>query len=309
MRHERSQTSITLHRPSPKGQRQGPLMATWVANPNKPFALADKTGRVVFHFPKIRGAEKPKKTLKVTSGSSTAITGPPLSFSSISLDFGFSAESGALDPSDFSSQEQLAHHVRLDNSNGIRPLLLHRDSGLTACRDRLADFNMLPPSLILPFLDLDTDLLLDECKRFNMDQDEDEDDVPLNMEDYIDFSDDSEESENDEECLAVMTGNESPSSSAQAPSTQSDARPAQNWLDDLGKGMVNAFRRDQHRHATLKLDEKNPDSLKFMREDTLGDCARASLSPQIGPLKKRRMNDGPSHTESINLARAALAIS
>jgi hypothetical protein len=277
-------------------------MGSWVADPTKPIALIDNTGTSLIIFQ----ASRPAKTNKrahhpVTSGISTANTNPRMPRPSFSSDIGYSPDCSEPDRSELSTQEYAAHHARLAKPKVITPQLLHRNPGFSAYKHRLIDEDIESPATFLPVSDLNPEVLYNEYDE----SDENEGDIPLNINDFVDFGDDSEDSGDDKEYSAITTTNQSPSEPRQAQSTPIEAR-SQKFLEHLGKGVVTAFRRDQYRHATLlplHLEDDILDPFDFAMKDGMHAAASASLSP----VQERQISEGPNYAESISQARAALA--
>lgn len=271
-------------------------MGSWVADPTKPIAWIDKTGTSLIVLRASRPAKTNKRTLDpVASGTSTVKTSPRMPRPSFSSDVGYSPDYSEPDRSELSTQEYETHHARLAKPTVVAPQLLHRNSGFAASRHHLRDKDIESPATFLP---MNSSFFFDQFYE----SDENGGDIPLDINDFVDFGDDSEDSGDDKKYSAATTTDQSPLKPRQAQSWPIEAQ-SQNFLEHLGKGVVTAFRRDQYRHATL---------LPLYMEDDILDpidfaTMHATASAPLSPVRERQMSEGPNYAENINQARAALA--
>jgi hypothetical protein len=313
-RHERSLAPMPANRSGQKGHRPGPPMGSWIADPTKPIALVDKSGTSLIIF----RAQKAKTNRTVASSSSTANTSPRMSRPSFSSDIGNSPDCTERDRSDLSSHDYAVHYARSNKPKVIMPLLLHSNPGISSYRHRLVEHDTEPPAHLLPIADLHPDVLFNQFDEY----DENEGDIPLDINDFVDFGDDSEESEDDKEYSTATKTHQSPPKLGKAHSTPMGVQSPPNLLDHLGKGVVTAFRRDQNRHATLaplRLEDDILDPFGFAMEQGMYASAHTSMSPTVSramspeigppmsPVQSFRMSELPSLEESVRQAKAALA--
>lgn len=303
LRHERSQAPIPLHRPSQKGQRPGPPMGSWIAASTKPIALIDKTGTSLIIFRAPQEAQTNQRTPhRVASGNSTANTSPLMSRPSFSSDIGYSPDCSEFDPSEFPGRRYAA---RLNQTELIPPLLLHQNPGISACKHPPIDEVIQPSVPYFPPPEWSPEEAFSQYEESEENLSE-----TLVFNDFIDFTNASEESRDDTEYSATTIRDPSPSRMANYQNVPTEAQPSQTLIDHLSKGIVTALHRDRYRNGNLTLSHREGDILDSFNvpvDHGLYATTSASLSPEMRPAKKRRMSDGPSRAESISQAKAALA--
>lgn len=280
---EASLPSTPIRKPTtvPASHRYGPSMGSWIADPTKPIAVIDSTGKHMVIIP----AQRPTKADKLfshvsTSGSSTANNSPRNSFAGL---VGGLDESDN-DRSDFSSQEFMGSMYG-SGANVMMPGLLH---GAAGSEHILGGQVMGPPEAFYPFKSVGPDgQLLEDADD---DDDDDDDDENLwNVHDFIDFGDGSSDDEKqDGEDTEVPPSAATPA----ATSSNTTVGSAHNLLEHFDRGVVTAFRRNQHRHQAL-LRRPNPSSSLRGGDAIKGGRHIAANSP-ISPLRKRKPSDSLS---------------
>lgn len=265
-------------------------MGSWIADPNKPIAVIDCTGKRMVIYP-ARNPSKRDTNLfghAVSTDSSIAATSPRNSF----VGLVGTIDDSDNDRSDISSQE-CGGPMLSAGANMMMPGLFH---GAQGSEYLLGGQVLGPPEAFYPFKSIGPDGNVIED-----DEDEDEDDENLwNVHDFIDFGDGSSESDDNAEDYTEVPP--SPSTSkiahlgstpAKPESTPTGKSTAQELLDHFDRGVVTAFRRNQHRHQTLL---RRPQHQEFMGTGPSsvragsaikGGRAIAANSP-ISPLRKRK---------------------
>ena len=227
-------------------------------------------------------------------------------------DHSWSPDCSDLDCSDLDSLEFWDPNAPLENPGVIRPGLLHKNPKFPASHYRLMEQVAEPPPLFVPPMEMNPDLFLTQDNESN---DHEHEDIPLNIDDFIKFSDDSSEgSTDDKEFSATIMSDQTPSGLMAGQHPPTTAGPSHDFLEYLGDGIAAAFHRDQHLPATQlpsfleddTLDSSIVDSFDSV-EDGSDAPASVSLCPEIWPSKKRRLSDGVNRAESVSQARAALA--
>lgn len=312
LRHERSQAPMPLHRPSQKGKRLGPPMGSWIADPTKPIVLFDKTGSSLLVFGPLQDAKTNKKTPHQMAGCKSAVdTTSRKSRLSFPSDHSWSPDCSDLDLSDLDSLEGWDPNAPFEKPSVISSGLLHENPKFPPSHYRLIEQVTEPPPLFLQPMGINPEFFLTQDNESN---DHEGDDIPLNIRDFIEFSDDSEDGTDDKESSATIMSDQTPSGLMAAQHPPTTTQPSHDFLNYLGDEIAAAFHRDQHLPATQlpsffeddTLDSSIVDSFDSV-EDGSDAPASASLCPEIWPSKKRRLSDGLNRAESVSQARAALA--
>ena len=210
-------------------------MGTFVADPNKPVALVDSTGRHLVIIPAHASARHDWLESATNSRCGTASNSP---------------RATTVQPVDESDTEALATPQQAEFS----PML---SSGanlmMTALGNDTTPGGQVtgPPEAFYPSRDLTFDSSLEE----------DEDDDPeeaLNVEDFIDFGNGSSDEEMEDDTLAspMVATTAQNTSAANTPTTpnrsaEHQANSAERFLNHLDRGIVTAFRRNHSRYQAL----------------------------------------------------------
>ena len=234
--------------PTPASRRHGPSMASWVVDPTKPIAVIDSTGKTMLIYAAPRSVKKSESAF-ISSLSSSATASPRTSMAGVTNTFDGAFDDSENDRSDPSSQEQSTTMLG-SAANLMMPGLLHGAPGM----EHILGGSVLgPPEAFYPFKSIDSNgMLLDD----NGDEDEDEDDDPedlLNIQDFIDFGDDSSDIEDQmiddsDSTLLAKPLSDTPSKTSAMSAQRSSSI---DLLQHFDKGVVASFRRNQTRHQSL----------------------------------------------------------
>jgi hypothetical protein len=234
-------------RPQASSSRRGPVLGTWIADPSKPIAVVDKTGRVKYYSVQNKTYDALESTM------SSAQSSPQRSFVPLAR------------PQSAGAISQSAHFGSNMTSQVTSP-----GNGV----DLLTSDTFLP-------LELDTSAFFDDFD----DEDEDEIENSLKIDDLIDFGDDSEseDGDNGDESAPQTPAKITPKQSADRPSSQS-------LLEHFDRGVVSAFRRNQHRAQTVtgRLPMGSLVAIKGGRHTVANN--------PISPLRKRKAPKSVSQT-------------
>ncbi|KAL8768959.1 MAG: hypothetical protein Q9194_005576 [Teloschistes cf. exilis] len=238
-----------LPKPPPRRFRQGtkwsPTMGSWVTNPTKPIAVVATSGKRLIVYPAQRPESRGDKIFPTIASAPASPRPTPAKLAALAHHT--ATEESEVERSGKSSQETATPML------SASPDLVM--SGLGLGRANLVSGHTLgTPEVFFPFgsAGADDDVMDDEL---DIDDDDEEDagEGLLNIEDFINFSDDSEDSEHDGEHTAKETRSHSvavpetqqPKASLTSPSPSPTA-PTHNLLDHLDRGVVTAFRRNQY---------------------------------------------------------------
>ena len=287
--YSREKTPIPAERPTTKSRflRRGPSMGSWIADPTKPIAVIDSSGKHMVIIPAQRPLQPEKRFSHIpSSGSSTANNSPRNSFVGLAN----AVDDSENDRSDYSNQEFVGPMLG-SGANLMIPGLLH---GAPGSEHILGGQVLGPPEAFYPFTSIEADgnIVQEE------DEDDDDDDEDLwNVNDFIDFGDGSSDSEKEGSDTEVLA---SPATSMVAIPGSTPIRPdnshltsttAVDLLEHLDRGVVTAFRRNQNRHQT------------YLRRP-LGTSGRAvitgsrglGINTPISPMRKKKLDQKKSAT-------------
>ncbi|KAL9596141.1 MAG: hypothetical protein Q9219_006002 [cf. Caloplaca sp. 3 TL-2023] len=282
----------------PPGHRWGPTLGSWIADPTKPIAVVASSGTQLIVYPAQRPSSRGGKVFPTiaSSSQSSAQASPRTSLPLLAApSYPTAPDESEVEKSDISNQESSTRML------GASPNLFGRHA-------------LGPPEAFFPFhsIGIDGEIVVDGPGVDDDDDDDDDDDEGLlNIEDFIDFGDESEDT--DGEDRSDGKGFQSPTL---APSDFTDADPtpmasptapssSHHFLDHLDKGMVTAFRRNQYGYDASGYRSSNsssvhiPNAIKsnaFVAANTLDALKKRKLSDDIGPsamadqaFAKRRM--------------------
>ncbi|KAJ5749233.1 uncharacterized protein N7511_010929 [Penicillium nucicola] len=257
-------------------RRRGPIMGTFVADPHKPVALVDCTGKHLVIIPAYASSRHDWLESAANSMPGTANTSPRQT----TLHLVDESDTDAL-----VSPHQTDFSPMLASSANLMMTALGND--LTPGGQVMG-----PPEAFYPSQDFTIDSSFEE----------DEDDDPesaLNVDDFIDFgngsSDEDDDMDNqfdDEAQVSPMGPPSVKSIGARTPTRKSESQPPNNeerFLNHLDKGIVTAFRRNHNRYqALLRL----PQHREFMPANSPARPAsvfrHAKNNDQRTPTRKRK---------------------
>jgi hypothetical protein len=259
-------------------RRRGPIMGTFTADPHKPVALVDCTGKHLVIIPAYASSRHDWLDSAANSMPGTANTSP---------------RQTTLHLVDDSDTDALASPTQTDFS----PMLASSANlMMTALGNDLTPGGQVmgPPEAFYPSQDFTID------SSFEDDDDEDPESA-LNVDDFIDFGDGSSDEDEDmdkeyDESAQVspMVPPTSKSMGTPTPTRKSESQPYNNeerFLNHLDKGIVTAFRRNHNRYqALLRL----PQHREFMPANSPARPAsvfrHAKNNDQRTPTRKRKSN-------------------
>lgn len=284
----------------PPPRRRGPIMGTFVADPSKPVALVDRSGRHLVIIPAHSSSRQDWLESATTSICGTASNSP---------------RATTMQPVDESDTDAVTPHQAeltpmLSSSANLMMAALGNETA-PGCSQVMG-----PPEAFYPSRDLTFD------SSFEEDEDEDPEEA-LNVEDFIDFGDGSSDDEmgNDELNSPVTPFSQGANASASAgvgarggtdeptgtsaragdsdtPTPNPDIQAssaAERFLNHLDRGIVTAFRRNHNRYQTLL---RLPQHREFMPANSQAKPAsvfrhaNAKNSDPRTPIRKRRNTCG-----------------
>jgi hypothetical protein len=155
-----------------------------------------------------------------------------------------------------------------------------------------------PPEAFYPFVSINADgNMTQDGHSSSFDEDDIEDDEMWNIQDLIDFGDDTsdEEVDNDNDNDSGDSNNAAnPSSTPGRPSTACSEEQAHPLLNHLNSNIVGAFRRNQTRHQLLSRNAASRESLAFSGRYGTGTIRGikggrlAAANTPITPMRKSK---------------------
>ncbi|KAF9893128.1 hypothetical protein FE257_012539 [Aspergillus nanangensis] len=263
-------------------RRRGPVMGTFVADPHKPVALVDCTGKHLVIIPAYASSRHDWLESATNSVCGTANNSP---------------RATTMHLIDESDTDMLASPNQLD----LSPMLASSANlMMTALGNDIAPGGQVmgPPEAFYPSREFAID------SSFEEDDDDDDPEASLNVDDFIDFghngSSDEDELDKayDDDALAspmaapsslqvAASGTPTPNRCGESQPTNS----AERFLNHLDRGIVTAFRRNHNRYqALLRL----PQHREFMPANSPSRPAsvfrHARQADQRTPTRKRKAN-------------------
>lgn len=220
------------NRRSAPHRRRGPILGTFIADPSKPVALVDNTGKHLVIIPAYASSRHDWLESATNSICGTANNSPRATMMHV------------VDESDTDA---------VTSPNGMKtgPML---SSGANLMMTALGNDAtpggqaMGPPEAFYPSRTFPGDSSYE-------DDDIDDDEAMLNVDDFIDFGDGSSDEETDKGFDDDLTTSPMATSSVQGVSTPTPSRvgndSAERFLNHLDRGIVTAFRRHHNRYQTL----------------------------------------------------------
>lgn len=270
-------------------------MGTWIVDATKPCAVIDSTGENMIIRPATRPSKPNDMSVSLANSiTSTAHASPIISQSALAT----APDDNFVDASGFSSQASMYEYVDPVLGPGSDMVAASARFSTGHSRHPSTDHSLAAPSVFLPM-----DAIGNVGSFFEdddgLDDDLNDDDALLNIDDFIDFGDDSSEdgdqATGDDSTLTSPVTTEGPGA-VQLKTPSPDAIMASDDLmKHLDKHLVSAFRRGQPhhqpqsrpRHGNLSL---NSHALKGGRQAT----ANAPMSPQKKRKTSGSFGDRPS---------------
>ena len=272
----------------PPSRRFGPSLCSWVADPSKPIAVIDSTGKRMLIIPAKKSVDPSVDSFGFasSSASTTANTSPQTPFARLHED------------SDNERSDSSGQGVPIAGSgaNLMMGGLLRGAPGTEFIR---GGHVLGPPEAFYPFTSISADGILEDY-----DDDGEDDENLWDVNDLIDFGDGSSSSDGDDGpgSLFPISAASSPPATIGSPIERSPAQQqdlakadiaASRMLKHLDRGVVTAFKRDQHRHKFLIDRYQNrllypiPTLTAFERNAIKGGRLAAANAP-ISPIRKQR---------------------
>lgn len=272
-------------------RRRGPIMGTFVADPHKPVALVDCTGKHLVIIPAYASSRHDWLESAANSMPGTANNSP---------------RQTTLQLIDESDTDALASPNRTDFS----PMLASSANlMMTALGNDLTPGGQVmgPPEAFYPSQDFTIDSSFE-------DDDEDDPEAALNVDDFIDFGNGSSDEEDndhdndtfngfdDEALISPMATSSMQHMGTPTPTRNSESQQANNaerFLNHLDKGIVTAFRRNHNRYqALLRL----PQHREFMPANSPSRPAsvfRHARHQDVRALVRKRKASGYAGGEAV----------
>lgn len=151
-----------------------------------------------------------------------------------------------------------------------------------------------PPEAFYPFTSVSTDGTVIHDNLSSYDEDDMDDEDLWNVEDFVDFGDNSSDEEGGAEDDSGNTTADPLSSTPVRPTTKDSEAHA--LLNHLKGGIVGAFRRNQHHHQLLSRNAATRESLAFSGpygQGTLRGIKKGSLAAAntpITPMRRQKLS-------------------
>ncbi|EAW09866.1 uncharacterized protein ACLA_040820 [Aspergillus clavatus NRRL 1] len=269
-----SLTPVAESKNTPPVRRRGPILGTFVADPHKPVALVDCTGKHLVIIPAYASSRHDWLESATNSICGTANNSPRATTMHL------------IDESDTDA-------LGSPNRHDLSPMLASSANlMMTALGNDIAPGGQVmgPPEAFYPSRDFAIDSSFE-------DDDEDDPESALNVEDFIDFGDGSSDEEMGKmfddalaspmatTTMAAPTGTPTPNRGGES----QQASSAERFLNHLDRGIVTAFRRNHNRYqALLRL----PQHREFMPANSPSRPAsvfrHAKHADQRTPTRKRK---------------------
>ena len=283
-----------IDRPRPS-QRRGPTLGSWVADPTKPIAIVDSSGKRLIIYPAQRPQQKDTKIFPTLSSSSQSSvnTSPRVATSQMMTRSCMPViEDSDFDRSELSSQDFTAPMLSASPNLMMTGLLhgvsggehIHRGGQFAKAAEVFYPWYNAGPDGKGLFDDLNIDNYVDN-------NDDDDGEGVLNVEDFINFGEDSEGSDHETEFVVKSdqpdpNANQEDEQARQSPTVSSDSS-ARSLLEHFDKGVVTAFRRNQYSYDSRSHRLPHSSSL---RQNTMGFSRHTGTSPLLSMPKKRKMS-------------------
>lgn len=290
----------------PPGHRWGPTLGSWVADPTKPIAIVASSGKQLIVYPAQRPTNRGGKvfpTIASCSKSSAQIS-PRTPAPQLAAPFYPTVtDESEVERSEMSSQGTATPML------GASPNLVMSGLGLGS-GNMLSGHALGPPEAFFPFHSIGADgkVVLGGLDADDDDDDDDDGEDLLNIEDFIDFGQDSEDSDhegrsNSESLQSPKVGLSDQTDADATPTASPSAQSSPvNLYDHLNRGKVTAFRRNQFDNDSSVYRPSSSSS--FGVPNAIKSNAFVAAS-SFGPLKKRKLSDdfSPSVANSPAFAK------
>ncbi|KAI9844019.1 MAG: hypothetical protein M1837_005954 [Sclerophora amabilis] len=276
--------------------RRGPSLGSWVADPSKPIAVLDSTGKRVVIYP----AQKPSGSKGRLFGANSSSNSSPITMSP-QTPLASLVDDSENDRGGFSFETQRS------GLNGQRTNLMMGGLLHSAPENDLAISGQIfgPPEAFYPYWEPGTDGGPNKDGDFH----DDEDEAMLNVDDFVDFGDssssDEDDNDRDEEqpqnTKHSRSKNEGPISSPMITPSKPESKLthsnnySQKLIDHFDRGVVTSFRRNQTRprsrfsHGRPGLRDNSPFAPKTFDKTSMKGGRFAAIAPHTS-IRKRKLS-------------------
>ena len=270
-------------------------MGSWIADPDKPIAVIDSTGKRMVIYPALRQAGTDRSMVGgLADSQSSTVSGSPQR-THVGLYGDMDTQHNSV-----SSSEQLTPVI----SSSTRVMMGAPYDGRFENEYLVSGQALGPPEAFYPFMSVDEHVAAQPLEED--DDDDDDDEIMLNVNDFIDFGDGSSDSEDDgdpkfaDDFAALSTANTKGAYPVLGSSggSRGDKGPfgTQSLLDHFDRGVVTAFRRNQSRH---KLLFSRPQLRDYT---TLGSTSSLESATRFGSMAASQMTISPSRKRRLSMS-------
>lgn len=278
-------------------------MGTWIIDSTKPCAVIESTGENIIICPATRPLKSNNISVPVANSvASTANASPLIPQTALAT----APDDSGIDRSGFSSQASMYEYNDPVLGPGSDIVAASAPLPTGHSRQPSMDQSLAPPSVFLPIDAMgNVGSFFEDDGLNDYDDDDDDDDALLNIDDFIDFGDDSSEDEGqaagDDSALTSPVTAEGPGP-VQLKSPSPDTTMASDGLmKHLDRHIVSAFRRGQPHHQSQQRPRHGNLSLNSY---ALKGGRQAAANAPMGPQKKRKMSGSFGHRPSFGLPAA-----
>ncbi len=280
-------------------------MGTWTVDSTKACAVVDGTGETMI----IHHAARPTKPNNLSVPTANSITDTADASPIVSHQkFATALDDNGNDPGALSAQASMYGYLNPVLGQDSEMVAAPAPLSVRQSRQPLMDSPFADPSVFFP-MDAMEDVGSSLGGDYLNDEDDDEEDVLLNIDDFIDFGDDSSEDEDqtagDDSVLTSPVATDGPGA-VQLKTPSPDATMASdNLMKHLDKHVVSAFRRGQVHHQPQSLPVQRPRHGNLaLNSYALKGGRQAAANAQTGPQKKRKMSGSFGHRPSFGVPTA-----
>ena len=277
-------------------------MGTWIVDSTKPCAVIDSTGENMIICPATRPSKSNSMPMSIANSmTNTANATPTVSQQKLAT----VPDHAAIDSSGFLAQTSMYEYNDPVLGPGSDIVAASAVLPTGHSRQPSTDHSFTAPSVFLPMDALVDFASLVEEDYLNDDDDDDDDDALLNIDDFIDFGDDSSEdgdqaAGDDSALTSPVTAEGSGSVQLKTPSPDA-TMSSDNLMRHLDKHIVSAFRRGQPHHQTQARSRLGNLALNSY---ALKSKKQVSANASMGPQRKRKMSGSLGHRPFFGIPAA-----
>lgn len=269
-------------------------MGTWTVDTTKPCAVIDSTGENMIIRPATRPSRPDRMALSIAnSTASTATTSPIVSQPPLAT----APDDSGIDPSGFQSQASMYEYH--DPVLGPGSDMVAASAPLVTGHSRQPSKDNLfsASSVFLP-----RDAMGNLSSFFVVEDLDDDDDDDVNIDDFIDFGDDSSEDQDqavgDDSALTSPITADCPGPTQLKTPSPDATTASDDLLKHLDKHFVSAFRRGQpHQQPQSR---SRPGNLP-LNSYSLKGGTQAAVNCPMGAQKKRKMSGNFNHHSTLGV--------